>query len=77
MDRLSTICTRLFIHLTANTYEPKTEEIKNLCLFLKSDKLPKDLVHGLARDISREASNQIREMIRKDSSVAQMIMSSM
>lgn len=77
MDRLSTICTRLFIHITSDTYEPSTEEIENLCLFLKSNKLPKDLVHGLARDISREASNQIREMIRKDHSVAQMIMSSM
>jgi len=77
IDRLSTVCTRLFIYLSRDGYKPGSTDQENLCSFLKSDKIPKDLVAGLAMDISKEASEEVREMIRNDHQVAEMLLDSM
>ena len=77
LDRLSTICSRMFICLTRENYKPGTTHQKNLCSFLKSENLPKDLKVGLAMDISRQASDTIREMLRSDSEVAKLLIASM
>jgi len=77
LDRLSTICSRMFICLTRENYKPGTTHQKNLCSFLKSENLPKDLKVGLGMDISRQASDTIREMLRSDSEVAKLLIASM
>jgi hypothetical protein len=77
LDRISTICTRLFIHVSRKEYSPGSRDQENLCAFLKSNRIPKDLKVGMAMDLSNEASDQIREMLRSDPKVAKLLLGSM
>jgi len=77
IDRLSTICSRMLICLTRENYEAGSTDEKNLCSFLKSENLPKDLKVGLAMDISRNGSELIRGMLRSDTAVASMLLEAM
>ena len=77
LDRLSTICTRLFIHLVKDDYAPGPRDQTNLCAFLTSEHIPNDLKVGLAMDISKEGSDTIREMLRSDQRVAKLLLESM
>lgn len=77
IDRLSTVCTRLFIYITREGYQPSIKDQENLCSFLKSDQLPRDLVVGLSMDISKRASEVVRQMVRSDHQVAEMLLESM
>ena len=64
VDRLSTICTRLYLHLSADTYKAENHHAKNLVAFLLLDDLPNDLRFSLHRDlitISEEIANMLRD----------------
>jgi MoxR-like ATPase len=64
VDRLSTICTRLYLHLSSDTYKAESHHAKNLVAFLLLDDLPNDLRFSLHRDlitISEEIANMLRD----------------
>ncbi|MDB2417267.1 AAA family ATPase [Paracoccaceae bacterium] len=64
VDRLSTICTRLYLYLSSDTYKAESHHAKNLVAFLLLDELPNDLRFSLHRDlitISEEIANMLRE----------------
>ena len=64
VDRLSTICTRLYLHLSAEKYTAESHHAKNLVAFLLLDDLPNDLRFSLHRDlitISEEIANMLRD----------------
>ena len=64
VDRLSTICTRLYLHLSAEKYKAESHHAKNLVAFLLLDDLPNDLRFSLHRDlitISEEIANMLRD----------------
>ena len=64
VDRLSTICTRLYLHLSAAGYKSETHHAENLVAFLLLEDLPNDLRFSLHRDlitISEEIANMLRD----------------
>jgi hypothetical protein len=64
VDRLALICSRLAQHLTDRAYQPEPHHAENLVWFLCSAPLPKDLVAGLHRDLSRAAGPAVKQMVR-------------
>lgn len=76
LDRLGTICTRLFIHLTAKDYTPQDQHGENIVAFLKIDELPNDLKMSLYMDVQREAGPEVREML-KDKRLAELLLATM
>ena len=64
LDRLSTICTRLYLHLIASTYISEENHANNLVSFLLIDEIPKDLLMSLYMDLSKNASDEIKSMLR-------------
>ena len=67
IDRIATICTRLFLHLT-NKYKPSKNEEKvhqkNLTSFLLMKEIPNDLRMSLYMDLSKNASELVKAMMR-------------
>ena len=67
IDRFATICTRLFLHLT-NKYNPSKNEEKvhqkNLTSFLLIKEIPNDLRMSLYMDLSKNASELVKSMMR-------------
>ena len=64
VDRLSTICTRLYLYLSAPGYKHETHHAENLVAFLLLEDLPNDLRFSLHRDlitISEEIANMLRD----------------
>ena len=64
VDRLSTICTRLYLHLSAAGYKSETHHAENLVAFLLLEDLPNDLRFSLHRDliiISEEIASMLRD----------------
>ncbi len=51
IDRLATICTRLYLHMAQPQYTPTELEARNLVSFLLLDVLPNDLRFSLHRDL--------------------------
>ena len=64
LDRLSTICTRLYLHLISTTYISEENNANNLVSFLLIDEIPKDLLMSLYMDLSKNASDEIKSMLR-------------
>lgn len=64
VDRLSTICTRLFLNLTHPKYEVGTSHSKNLISFLTHDSLPNDLRMALHQDLLKNGSSEVVAMMR-------------
>lgn len=62
VDRLATIASRLFLHVTRDGYEPTDRHRANLVAFLLHDSLPDDLRVGLHRDLA--AHPTARELVR-------------
>jgi MoxR-like ATPase len=63
VDRLSTICTRLYLHLSAEHYKAESHHARNLVTFLLLDDLPNDLRFSLHRDLIT-ISEEIAQMLR-------------
>jgi MoxR-like ATPase len=64
VDRLATICTRLFILLTQEGYEPAKSHTENLVLFMLSKVIPNDLQTSLYMDLTKHGSDKVKEMMR-------------
>ena len=77
IDRISTICTRLFILIIKQAFAPGTRESSNLITFLKSNKINKELRFSMAKDISNEGSKEVREILTSDPQIAKMLLDSM
>jgi MoxR-like ATPase len=63
VDRIATICTRLFLALVAPEYKPKPQHAANLVEFLMHEDLPNDLRFSLHRDLVA-AGGEITAMLR-------------
>lgn len=63
VDRLATISTRLFLHVTREGYEPGERHAENLVAFLLHGDLPGDLRYSLYKDLLDHGSTQA-EMVR-------------
>lgn len=63
VDRLSTICTRLYLHLSSDSYKRGNYHAKNLVAFLMLDDLPNDLRFSLHRDLSA-IGDEVASMLR-------------
>ena len=75
VDRLATVCTRLFLHLTQPGYEAGKTHQANLVDFLLHKTLPNDLRFSLHRDLV-SAGGKIKEMVR-DKRLAELMLAGM
>ena len=73
MDHLSTICTRLHLTITHPQFEPREAYRENLIQFLMHSSLPTDLRVSLHRDLVRDASEQVKQMMRDRRLATQML----
>lgn len=64
LDILSTICTRLYLKLMMENYQPEDLHKENLIKFLQLDEIPNDLQMSIYMDLSKNGNNTIKEMIR-------------
>ena len=64
LDILSTICTRLYLKLMMENYQPEDLHKENLIKFLQLGEIPNDLQMSMYMDLSKNGNNTIKEMIR-------------
>ena len=64
IDRLSAICTRMFLHITQDDYKPGKTHKENLVSFLSDDVIPNDLRMAMVMDIQKHAGEKVVEMLR-------------
>jgi MoxR-like ATPase len=64
IDRIATICTRLFLHLVANKYKVKKNHAENLVSFLISPLIPNDLRLSFYKDIRDQKNESVRTMVQ-------------
>jgi hypothetical protein len=63
VDRLATISTRLFLHVTHEGYEPGEHHSENLVAFMLHEDLPNDLRYSLYKDLL-DKGGTLTEMVR-------------
>ena len=76
-DRISTICTRLFILISKTDFKPNLIQQNNLISFIKSNKINKELRFAMAKDISNEASQEIKDILYSDPQIPKMLIDTM
>ena len=76
VDRLSTMCSRLYIKLISNEYKSTKSHSKNLIDFLLLDIIPNDLLMSLYMDLQKHGGDEIKEMTR-DKRLASKLLSSL
>ena len=76
VDRIATICTRIFLHLTNKSYKPKSKEKENLISFLLLEVIPNDLRMSLYMDLTKDSSEHVKEMLR-DKRIANILLKGM
>jgi len=64
LDRLATICTRLYLKLTAKDFKPSSVHKENFVQFMLLKTLPNDLRMSLHSDIMKNASDGVKEILR-------------
>ena len=64
VDRLSTICSRLYLFLISDKFQPSKINSKNLVELLLLDIIPNDLLMSLYMDLSKNASDEVKSMIK-------------
>ena len=64
VDRLSTICSRLYLKLISGNYQPTKNDTKNLIDFLLLDIIPNDLLMSLYMDLSKNAPDEVKTMVK-------------
>ena len=64
VDRLSTMCSRLYIKLTSDDYKKGENHSKNLIKFLMFETIPNDLLMSLYMDLQKHGNDEIKEMTR-------------
>jgi hypothetical protein len=75
LDRLSTICTRLYLKLMSEDYSAENGHKENLIQFLQMEEIPNDLLMSLYLDLSKSGNNQIKEMIRDKTLATKLLIS--
>lgn len=63
-DRLSTVSTRLFLHLISSNYKTKPNHKENLIQYFLLDFIPKDLTMSLYIDLLKSSNDEIKDMLR-------------
>jgi hypothetical protein len=76
LDRISTICTRLYLHLKQPTYKPESTHTSNLVSFFLLDTIPNDLKMSLYMDVNKECSTEVKAML-KDKRLAKLLIGSL
>ena len=76
VDRLSTMCSRLYLKLTSEDYNPEKNHSKNLVQFLLLDCIPNDLLMSLYMDLQKHGGDEIKEMTR-DKKLASKLLSTL
>ena len=64
VDRLATMCSRLYLKLVSNDYKQGKNHSKNLIKFLMFETIPDDLLMSLYMDLLKHGSEKIKEMTR-------------
>ena len=75
VDRLATICTRLFLELSSKRYQPKPGHQENLVQFMLHPDLPNDLRFSLHRDLVA-LGGEVAVMLR-DKALAKLLVGSL
>lgn len=76
VDRLSTICTRLFLYLSRELYTPTDRHAENLVRFLLHEALPNDLRVSLHKDLMKTGDERLLKMVR-DKRLAELMLAGM
>jgi hypothetical protein len=76
VDRLSTMCARLYLKLVSDSYLQEKNHGKNLVQFLLLDTIPNDLLMSLYMDLQKHGGDQIKEMTR-DKKLANKLLSTL
>ncbi len=76
VDRLATVCTRLYLKLLEPAYKPAKNHQENLISFILMKELPNDLRFSLSMDITKNASEEVKAMLR-DKRIANIILKEM
>ena len=76
VDRLATICTRLYLTLTKEKYEPQSNHSDNLVKFMLIECLPNDLRMSLHSDLMKNGSEKVKKMLR-DKRLAKLLIGGM
>ena len=76
VDRLSTMCSRLYLKLTSEDYNPEKNHSENLVQFLLLDTIPNDLLMSLYMDLQKHGGDEIKEMTR-DKKLASKLLSTL
>ena len=76
IDRISTICTRLYLHLKNDSYQSEKNHKGNLIDFILLDAIPNDLKMSLFMDLNKEVEKDVKEML-KDKRLAKLLLSSL
>lgn len=64
VDRIATICTRLFLHVTAKEYRDQSGHAENFAEFLLQEAIPNDLRGSLLMDLSRQKAGDVQKLLR-------------
>ena len=76
VDRLATMCSRLYLKLISNDYKQGKNHSKNLIKFLMFETIPNDLLMSLYMDLQKHGSEKIKEMTR-DKKLANKLLSTL
>ena len=76
VDRLATMCSRLYLKLVSNDYKQGKNHSKNLIKFLMFETIPNDLLMSLYMDLQKHGSEKIKEMTR-DKKLANKLLSTL
>jgi hypothetical protein len=76
VDRLSTMCARLYLKLVSDSYLQEKNHGKNLVQFLLLDTIPNDLLMSLYMDLQKHGGDEIKEMTR-DKKLANKLLSTL
>ena len=73
VDRLSAICTRLFLHVTADGYAAGPTDAVNFCEFMLLREIPNDLRASMILDLAKSPSPAAKELV-KDKRLAKLLL---
>ena len=76
VDRLSTMCARLYLKLVSDDYSQEKNHSKNLVQFLLLETIPNDLLMSLYMDLQKHGSDEIIKMTR-DKKLASKLLSTL
>lgn len=76
VDRIATICTRLYLYLKHETYKPEDKHKVNLVEFILLESIPNDLKMSFFMDLNKESKKEVKEML-KDKKLAKLLLESL